>query len=64
MADALPGKLCLARNGSPYRDAETCYALAAVPFGAGVSAAGAEAIPAEHGQLDPAGLGHLAAIGV
>lgn len=33
----------------------------AVSPGAGVSAAGAEAVPADDGQLDPTGLGHLAA---
>src|SRR5699024_10335774 len=60
-ADALPGQLCLPGGGGPYHDAEICYALAAVPPGAGVSAAEAEAVPADDGQLDPAGLGHLAA---
>lgn len=41
-----------------------CHVLTAVPPGAGVSAAGAEAVPADYGQLDPAGLRHLAAAGV
>ena len=63
-ADALPRQLRLTRGGSPYHDAEVCHVLTAVPPGAGVSAAGAEAIPADHGQLDPACLGHLAATGV
>ena len=56
-----PGSFALPRGGGPYHDAEIRHVLAAVPSGAGVSAAGAEAIPADHGQLDPAGLGHLAA---
>lgn len=38
-----------------------CHVLAAVLSGVGVSAAGVEAVQADHGQLDPADLGHLGA---
>lgn len=60
-ADALPGHLCRPEGGSPHHDSEIYYILAAVPPRAGVSAAGAEAVPlADDVQLDPVGLGYLA----
>ena len=48
-------------EAATHYDPEICHVLAVVPSGAGVSAAGPEAVPAGHGQLNPAGLGHLAA---
>ena len=35
-----------------------------VPAGTGIQPSGLEAVPADDGQLDPAGLGYLAAAGV
>ena len=60
-AHILPWQFCLSGGSGPHYDPEICHVLAAVPSGAGVSEAGPEAVPADHGQLDPAGLGHLAA---
>ena len=55
-ADALPRQLCIPRGSGSYHDAEICHVLFAIPSGAGVSAAGAEVVPAGPGHLTAAGV--------
>lgn len=57
-------QLCLARGHRPHRGAEICDVRTAVPAGAGMGTAGAEAVLADHVQLGAAGSGRSSAAGL